>query len=196
MLKRFLLKTFFFLKFKVFNFIIPNLRYLLSKQLTLVRIPSCQQKTNIRDTGLVKIGNDCCFGYIYGRFHKKGCIEIQPRYKDALIKIGINVATNNNIFICAARYIEIGDHSLIGQNVTKMDFEAHGVSPGKRRELGEIRSVIIGKNVWIGNNVTILKNAELGDNTIVAAGAVVTGKFPANVIIGGVPAKTIKKIDC
>lgn len=52
--------------------------------------------------------------------------------------------------------------------------------------------MIIGKNVWIGNNVTILKNSEVGDNTIIAAGAVVSGKFPANVIIGGVPAKTIK----
>ncbi|UMB55472.1 hypothetical protein MKD41_08355 [Lutibacter sp. A64] len=44
------------------------------------------------------------------------------------------------------------------------------------------------------HNVTILKNSEVGDNSIVAIGAVVIGKFPKNVIIGGVPAKIIKTI--
>jgi acetyltransferase-like isoleucine patch superfamily enzyme len=96
--------------------------------------------------------------------------------------------------LCAANYIEIGDYSLIGQNVTIMDFEAHGVDPHKRRSIGEIGHVIIGKNTWIGNNVMILKNSEIGDNTIIATGSVVSGKFPENVIIGGVPAKIIKSI--
>lgn len=75
-----------------------------------------------------------------------------------------------------------------------MDHEAHGVHPTERRKLGEIGKVIIGKNCWLGNNVTILKNSEIGENTIVATGAVVAGKFPANVIIGGVPAKIIKTL--
>ena len=96
--------------------------------------------------------------------------------------------------LCSANYIIIGDNTLIGQSVTILDHEAHGVAPDKRRQLGEIGKVIIGKNVWLGNNVIILKNSEIGDNTIVAAGAVVLGKFPANVIIGGVPAKIIKNL--
>jgi len=129
-----------------------------------------------------------------GGFHKGGSIELQARYKNSKIKIGNNIATNNNIMICAANYIEIGDNTLIGQYVTIMDHEAHGIAPDKRRQLGEIGKVIIGKNVWLGNNVTMLKNSEIGDNTIVAAGAVVSGKFPANVIIGGVPAKIIKTL--
>ena len=96
--------------------------------------------------------------------------------------------------LCSANYIIIGDNTLIGQSVTILDHEAHGVAPDKRRQLGEIGKVIIGKNVWLGNNVIILKNSEIGDNTIVAAGAVVLGKFHANVIIGGVPAKIIKNL--
>jgi len=54
--------------------------------------------------------------------------------------------------------------------------------------------VIIGKNVWIGANVTILKDVNIGDNSIIGAGAVVTKDIPSNVIVGGVPAKIIKEI--
>lgn len=75
-----------------------------------------------------------------------------------------------------------------------MDHEAHGIPPDKRRELGAIGEVVIGENVWIGNNVTILKDSHVGDNSIVAAGAVVSGRFPENVIIGGVPAKIIRSL--
>lgn len=176
------------------NFLIPNLRKINSKSIIYESIPLCQQVTKITGQGKVEIGKDCFLGYKLGGFHRGGSIEIQPRYKNARIIIGNNVATNNNIFICAANYIEIGDNCLIGQNVTIMDFEAHGIDPHKRREVGEIGSVTLKENVWIGNNVTILKNSEIGENSIIAAGAVVSGKFPANVIIGGIPAKVIKEL--
>jgi acetyltransferase-like isoleucine patch superfamily enzyme len=48
-----------------------------------------------------------------------------------------------------------------------MDHEAHRIDPLKRREIGEVGKVILGNYVWIGNNVAILKNSEIGDNTIV-----------------------------
>ena len=121
-------------------------------------------------------------------------MTFQPRYKSSKIVIGSNVSTNNNIFICAANYIDIGDDTLVGQNVTIMDHEAHGIEPEKRRLLGPIGTIKIEKNVWIGNNVTILKNSEIGENSIIAAGTVVSRKFTKNVIIGGVPAKIIKEI--
>jgi acetyltransferase-like isoleucine patch superfamily enzyme len=49
--------------------------------------------------------------------------------------------------------------------------------------------------VWLGANVTILQGVTIGDNAIIAAGAVVTKDVPANAIVGGVPAKVIKMID-
>lgn len=52
----------------------------------------------------------------------------------------------------------------------------------------------IGKNVWIGSNATVLQGVTVGENSVVAAGAVVTKDVPANSIVGGVPAKLIKKI--
>jgi acetyltransferase-like isoleucine patch superfamily enzyme len=157
--------------------------------------PICNQKTFITGIGKVVFGKNCIFGYKPGGFYRGGTIEFQTRYKDAQIIIGNNIFTNNNIFICAANYIEIGDKTIIGQYVTIMDFEAHGSHPDKRGQIGEIGKVVIGENVWIGNNVTILKNSIIGDNTIIATGAVVSGKFQGNLIIGGIPAKVIKKID-
>jgi acetyltransferase-like isoleucine patch superfamily enzyme len=175
-------------------FILPNLTFLFSGRFKKGNFPICDQKTLLTVAGTIEIGRNCLFGYKPGGFHRGGFIEFQPRYKNAAIKIGDNVATNNNIFICAANRIEIGDDTLIGQNVTIMDFEAQGIPANKRRELGPIGEVKIGKNVWIGNNVTILKNSEIGENTIVAAGAVLSGKFPADVIVGGVPAKIVKSL--
>jgi acetyltransferase-like isoleucine patch superfamily enzyme len=75
-----------------------------------------------------------------------------------------------------------------------MDHEAHGIHPNDRNKIGEIGTIIIGENCWIGNNTIILKNSKIGDNSIVAAGALVSGIFPKNVVIGGVPAKIIKNL--
>ncbi len=54
------------------------------------------------------------------------------------------------------------------------------------------RPITIGEGCFIGSNVIILKGTELGKNVVVGAGSVVSGVFPDNVIIGGVPAKILK----
>ena len=181
---------------QIFLFYIPNnLKFRITKIQFLGELPIVNQKTFITGKGKVIIGDKCNFGYKPGGFHYCGAIEFQARQVNSTIKIGNNIATNNNIFICAANSISIGDNCLIGQNITIMDFEAHGLHPKQRRTIGSIGKVVIKENVWIGNNVIILKNSVIGVNCIIAAGAVVSGKFPDNVIIGGVPAKIIKKID-
>jgi acetyltransferase-like isoleucine patch superfamily enzyme len=176
------------------RFILPNYKAILLKRVNIPGILDVQQITLCTGRGKVHIGEKCCLGFKLGGFWRKGSIELQSRFAGATIAIGNGVSTNNNIFLCAANHIEIGDNTLIGQNVSIMDFEAHGIQPEDRRKLGKIGAVIIKKNCWIGNNVTILKNTELGENCIVATGAVVSGKFPDNVIIGGVPAKIIKSL--
>ena len=181
--------------YSFFNFYIPNLSSIFSNRIIYSKVPDCQQKVYMVGKGNVTIGNGCAFGFKLGGFNRNGCVELQARYKSAVILIKDNVHTNNNVFLCAANHIEIGKGTLIGQHVTTMDFEAHGTEPAQRNQVGEIGKRVIGENVWIGNNVTILKNTEIGNNTIVAAGAVVSGRFPENMIIGGVPAKVIKRIN-
>lgn len=135
---------------RLFNFIIPNLKFIISGRLSFKSIPSCQQMTLLTGSGTIQIGKNCSFGYKLGGFHRRGAIEIQPRYKSSKIVIGSNVSTNNNIFICAANYIEIGDDTLVGQNVIIMDHEAHGIEPEKRRLLGPIGYVKIKKMSGLG----------------------------------------------
>lgn len=89
--------------------------------------------------------------------------------------------------------IEIGDGSQIGHNVVFATLN-HGLSP-KDRKYTYPKPIIVGKNVWIGSNSTILQGVRIGDNAVIAAGAVVTKDIPANVVAGGVPAKVIKDID-
>jgi len=184
----------FKLRIIVFNYYLVNIKSLIQKRLIVKSIPICNQKFILSGEGNLKIGFYCFFGYKMGGHFRNGCVEIQPRYSNSVIVIGNSVKTNNNLFICAANYIEIGDNTLIGNNVTIMDHEAHGMGAGERDNIGEIGRVIIGKNVWIGNNVTILKNSEIGENSIVATGAIVSGTFPSNVIIGGIPARIIRYI--
>lgn len=172
-----------------------NIGKWLKKEVILKDRPSFNQRLRFTGAGEISIGLNCILGYkLGGRFYGAG-IELQSRYKNSRINIGNNVSINNNLYACSADCIEIGDDTLIGENVTLIDHDAHHIDPNRRLELGTIGKITIGKNVWIGNNVSILKNTVIGDNTIVAAGSIVSGTFGSNVIIGGVPAKFIKNID-
>ena len=103
----------------------------------------------------------------------------------------------NNI-TCANR-ITIGSGCLTGKWVTITD-NSHGNTdyhslqlPPKSRDITSKEPIVIGKNVWIGDKVTILPNVEIGDGAVIAANAVVTKDVPAYAIVGGNPAKILKQ---
>lgn len=108
------------------------------------------------------------------------------------IKIGKNVFINFNCTLLDLGGIIIEDNVLIAPNVSLLS-EAHPIDPENRQSL--VPGLIhIKKNVWIGANATILPGVTIGENSIVASGAVVTKDVPDNTIAGGVPAKTIKNL--
>lgn len=121
---------------------------------------------------------------------------IESRNKEASIKVGKHVFINNNFrFICDKTFIHIGNNVLIGTNVEILDSDFHELNPQSRNSGFHLcRGVIIEDNVFIGNNVTILKGCQIGKNSVVANGSVVTKSFPKNVIVGGNPARIIKEI--
>ena len=89
--------------------------------------------------------------------------------------------------------IFIDDDALIGHNATLCTLN-HIPDPAQRAGM-IAKPIHIGKKVWLGANVTVLQGVTIGENAIVAAGAVVTKDVPANAIVGGVPAKVIKMIE-
>lgn len=89
--------------------------------------------------------------------------------------------------------IYIDDDVLIGHNATLCTLN-HLQEPSLRAGMTHA-PIHIGKRVWLGANVTVLAGVTIGDNAIVAAGAVVTKDVPQNAIVGGVPAKIIKMIE-
>ncbi len=155
------------------------------------------QKIRFSGMGTITVGEGCSLGAKAGGGFWNSCCELQARYSGSEIVIGDNVRSNNGLIVIAAERVEIKEDVLIGRHVQISDSDAHDINPEKRRShCGGSRPVVIGKNVWIGNNSIILKGASIGENSIVGAGSVVTGKlFPPNVIIAGNPARVVRPID-
>ena len=82
---------------------------------------------------------------------------------------------------------------MIGHNVVLATLN-HDLAPEKRQQLHP-GAIHIGKNVWIGANAVVCAGVSVGDNAVIAAGAVVVKDVEANTVVGGVPAKLIKRIE-
>lgn len=112
------------------------------------------------------------------------------------LKMGNNSGMGDYCHIGAAGGVEIGNDVIMGSYIS-FHSENHNYQDQRKliREQG-VNSIGIklGNNIWVGAKVTFLDGAIIGDNTVVAAGAVVKGEFPDNVIIGGVPAKILKNL--
>lgn len=110
----------------------------------------------------------------------------------ANLKIGKQVFINSGAMFTDLGGIELEDKVLVGPNVTIISVN-HPLDLEKRRGV-ELKSVLIKENAWLGANATILPGVTVGENAVVAAGAVVSKDVPANTVVAGVPAKVIKKI--
>ncbi len=113
------------------------------------------------------------------------------------ITIGNNVGIGEFAYLGGAGGLTIGNDCIVGQY-----FSCHPENHNYKNTNLKIRAqgvnrkgIFIGENCWIGSKVTILDGVTIGNNCIIAAGAVVNKNMPNNCIIGGVPAKVIKQID-
>ena len=117
-----------------------------------------------------------------------------PFYTD----FGKNIEVGEDVFINACCHFQdhggvtIGDGCQIGHNVVFATLN-HFLEPEKRK-MTYSAPIVLGKNVWVGSNATILQGVTIGDNAVIGAGAVVTGDIPANTVAVGVPAKVVKCI--
>ncbi|MEY8439728.1 acyltransferase [Anaerotruncus colihominis] len=135
---------------------------------------------------------------IMGRLTGK---EIDPSFRlfpPFYTDFGKNITIGRDVFINSGCHfqdqggIEIGDGALIGHNVVLATIN-HDLDPAMNRK-NHYAPIKIGAHVWIGSNATVLSGVSIGEWSVVAAGAVVTKDVPPMTVVGGVPARIIRKI--
>ncbi|MDR7233140.1 DapH/DapD/GlmU-related protein [Agrococcus sp. BE272] len=111
---------------------------------------------------------------------------------------GRNIRIGRRVFINAGcRFqdqggIEIGDDCLIGHNVVIATLD-HDLDPARRADMHPAR-VVVGRNVWIGANATLLPGVTIGDDAVVGAAAVVTKDVPPRTVVVGSPARVVRSL--
>ena len=155
-------------------------------------IAPCCYIDALSEKGLV-VGDNVSIGY-----------QTQIELTGSLRLLGKGMQIGNNVGLgthgrygSGAGFVKIGDNTIFG-NYVSIHPENHNYSnpdiPIREQGVCSKGGVEIGSNCWIGAKVTILDGTRIGNNCIVAAGAVVRGNFPDGVLIGGIPSKVIKRI--
>ncbi len=111
------------------------------------------------------------------------------------VHFGNNVYVNFNLTMVDDCEIYVGDNTMFGPNVT-LAVAGHPVHPELRKKAAQYNLPIkIGNNVWIGANSVILPGVNIGDNSVIGAGSIVTKDIPSNVVAVGNPCKVMREIN-
>jgi len=186
---RILLKVYIFLKRIIFNVV---------SDINIVGKDYIIHQPQLR-TGKGKI--NCGKGVQFGIPFRKGYFDsityINLRKDTSELTIVDKVIINNNSSVSSAgSKIDIGEKTLIGNNVSIFDSDFHSIAPESRlSDNYSIKDVKIGRNVWLGNVCKILKGVTIGDNSIIAIKSVVKNYIPRNCIAAGNPAVVVKYIE-
>lgn len=132
---------------------------------------------------------------IFGKAGKNFWVE-PPFFCDygTNIEVGDDVFFNFNCVVLDVVKVTLGDRVLVAPNVQFYP-ATHPLEAKPRGEMWEYgKPITIGNDVWIGGSAVICPGVTIGERTVIAAGAVVTKSFPADVVIGGNPAKVIKHL--
>jgi acetyltransferase-like isoleucine patch superfamily enzyme len=137
---------------------------------------------------------------------RDGAIRVRERTRlcnYAIVKssgelvVGADVTISHFCIVHCDERIELGDHAGLAERVTVVDSEHPHDGSDTPFLFNPIRkgAVLIGRNVFVGTNTTITEGSRIGDNAVIAAGSVLTGKdYPGGWVSGGVPAKPIREL--
>lgn len=140
----------------------------------------------------ITIGNNCSFRSKSASNWigvDRPCIVSTQGNENANLEIGDNCGFSGTVIGCF-RKIKLGNNVRCGANTLITDSDWHLDDP----RTGQPKEVIIGDNVWIGVNATVLKGVRIGENSIIGAGSIVVNNIPCNVIAAGNPCKVIKQL--
>ncbi len=160
-------------------------------------VPVFVQPALMLGQGEMRFGKNVLLGYFPSPHYYRGYIHLEARSGTALIEIGENTFLNNNsVILCDETKVSIGADCLIGPNFLVMDSDFHNLNPMLRRTGKPISNpVTLGRNIFVGANVTIVRGTNIGADSVVGAGSVVSGVFPPRVVIAGNPARIVKHFD-
>jgi acetyltransferase-like isoleucine patch superfamily enzyme len=136
------------------------------------------------------------FSQLIGERVDESFLLIPPFYTagGTKIRVGQNVFINQNCTFYDLGGLDIGDDVMIGPNVSIIT-TSHPLQPTSRRAVTIGKPIVIERNVWIAAGATIIGGVTIGENSVIAAGAVVTKDVPPNTLVGGNPARIIRVID-
>jgi len=158
-------------------------------------IPGMDCPIRCDGAGRVNLNGLVSLGYRKAPILGNGEILLQARTSESEITIGSKTITSNNVSVVACNRISIGKSCQIGDLVSIYDCDFHEINPETRNQSAGISlPVVIGNNVWLGSRVMVLKGVEIGDNSVIAAGSIVTSSIPERSLAAGIPAKVIRKI--
>ena len=148
---------------------------------------SVEGSLRLRGSGTVILGDDVMIG--------RGMrTDIYTHAPDAVVTIGDRTFLNGTRFGCARQVLVGADCILADARIRDTDSHAIGRDRRSRAAPIAIAPVIVGKNVWIASAATVLKGVTIGDNAVVACGAIVTKDVPADAIVAGNPARVIGEV--
>jgi acetyltransferase-like isoleucine patch superfamily enzyme len=147
------------------------------------RLPRVYGRPRITNLGEIVIGDKFLF------FSNTVTSEMVA-YPGGRIEIGSGVFINYGASLSAHQLVRLGDGCQLGSYACLMDNDYHRVED--RSKPGESRPIILGRNVWLGVRVIVLKGVTIGENAVIGAGSVVTKDIPANCLAAGLPAKVIR----
>ncbi len=128
----------------------------------------------------------------------EGCYIEPPLHANfggAHVHFGRNVYANFNLTLVDDTHIYVGDHTMLGPNVT-IASAGHPILPELREKTYQYNfPVRIGRNCWIGAGAVIVPGVTIGDDTVIGAGSVVTKDIPSGVVAAGVPCRVIRGIN-
>lgn len=135
------------------------------------------------------------FSELIGKKVDESFLLIPPFYTagGTEIRIGRNIFVNQNCTFYNLGGLYIADDVMIGPNVSIIA-TSHALAPSQRRTVTIGRRIVIERNVWIAAGATIIGGVTVGENSVIAAGAVVTKDVPPNTLVGGNPAQVIRPI--
>ena len=151
--------------------------------------------TRMKNCRIIVKGNSCRI--FIGRDSNLNDVTLYIEDDGGQIELGkhTTITGKTEFAVIEGKSITIGDDCLFSSDITFRVGDSHSILNNDTRErINPSLDISVGNHVWVGHSVKVLKGSKISDNSIIATGAIVTGKqYPEHCIIGGTPAKLIKE---